>query len=267
MGQYLRDEQLSNFTIDDDALSQLVDIFENRQLSMPERVANPAGASPNTFLIMTIRFDEKGYRVFDKDRLLTLFHQARQVERVVFELISADALKSNRMLGSYIDLRLDKHEGVVCFLTVSSDDEDWVNGSFSAVREALQKYKNRNALIRNPLVELLIQLFGLFIAFIVSLWGAANIAPHLAIENAFLISFLLVLLLFSSLWGPIRGLLLKTVNRSFPTFRFYRADKDRLHWMYQAVVGGVVVAGTLFLLSKAFSYIGVVLGKFMEAGK
>jgi hypothetical protein len=231
---------------------------------MPERVKNPAGNPPNTLLTLTIRFDQKGYRVFDKQRLLALFHQAREVERVVFELVSGDALRSNRLLGSFIDLRLDKHENAVCFLTVSSDDENWVNGSFTDVREALQKYKNRNALIRNPWIELLIQVFGLFIGFIVSLWGAAKIAPHLTIDNAFLISFLLVLLLFSSLWSPIRGLLLRTVNRSFPTFRFYRPNKDRLHWLYQALVGGVVVAATLFLLSKAFSYIGFILGRFME---
>lgn len=40
MARYLRDEQLSNFTISADAISQLVDVLFARFLLMPEYVPN-----------------------------------------------------------------------------------------------------------------------------------------------------------------------------------------------------------------------------------
>lgn len=263
MGHFLRDEQLSNISIGEEALNSLVDILAARQVTMPESLENPTATGPTAFLIFTIRFDEKGYRVFQKDQLISHFKSATRVERIVFELISGTALTTGRIRGSYIDLRLDTDGKTPCFLTVSSDDEDWVNSTFSVVRELIKKNKNRNAWIRNDWVELLIQVFGLLAGYFISLWGASLIAPQLTIENAFLISFVLVLLLFSNLWTPLRLKLLNVVVRIFPAIRFYRPDKDRTHWLNQALVGGIVVAGTLYVINWAFSYAGKLLARFM----
>jgi hypothetical protein len=49
--------------------------------------------------------------------------------------------------------------------------------------------------------QLLIQILGVFVGFLISLWVASKISPSLSIENAFLISFFLVLLNFSNLWS------------------------------------------------------------------
>ena len=35
--------------------------------------------------------------------------------------------------------------------------------------------------------------------------------------------------------------------RAFPTISFYRPDKDRLHWLKQAVIAGIVVGAALYL--------------------
>ena len=263
MARFLRDEQVSNLTIDPDRLAALVDVFAKRGTSMPEYEQPQADEAPDVFLNYTIRFDQKGYRVFDKEQLLRYFQQATEVERIVFELASGEAIRTNRAVGSLIDLRLDKNENVTCFLTVTSDDEDWVNGSFSAIKESLNKCINRHSWVRNPWVDFLIQVTGIFLGFLVSLWGASKIAPMLTIENAFLISFLLVLLVFSNLWTPINQRMRVIVNRVFPIIRFYRPDKDRLHWLYQAIVGGIVVAVSLYCLGVAFTYVGKMLGAFV----
>jgi hypothetical protein len=267
MAQYLRDKHVSDVVIDEAALSDLVDTFVAQGLSMPEYVPQPQGANPTVHLSFTIRFDERGYRVFDKQQLLQHFNQATVVERIIFELISTDALQSNRLMGSLIDLRLDTNETVPCFLTVTSDDEAWMRSSFAAVEEVLRKHRrSASRWVRNPLVDLLIQLTGLLVGFVLSLWGATKIAPFLAIDNAFLISFLLVLLVFSNLWIPINQRVRQYLNSVFPRIRFDRPSKDRFAWLYRTVIGGLVVAAALYVLGLLFSYAGSVLGNFIAPG-
>ena len=268
MARYLRDEQVANLSIDPDAVSYLVDVFVARSATMPNFLKSQQQQDEpnNVFLRYTIRFDQKGYRVFDKNLLLRYFQDASEVERIIFELDCGKALRTNRDAGSFMELRLDKGWNTTNLLTVSSDDEDWVNGSFAALKEATQKYKNRNLWIRNPYVELLIQITGLFLGFLVSLWGASKVSPYLTIENAFLISFLLVLLIFSNLWTHINQRLYGFVFRAFPIIRFNRPERDRLNWLKQTVVGGIVVAVSLYVLNVAFAYVGKMLGAFIGGG-
>ena len=139
--------------------------------------------------------------------------------------------------------------------------------AFSSIRDILFKNKNKSGYVRNSWVELLIQMFGVLIGFALSLWGATKIAPSLSIENSFLISFLLILLIFSNLWTQI-GIRLKWIlNYAFPAINFLRTDKDRLHWLTQAVIGGIVGAVTLYLLSGIFSYMGKILGGFIGSNE
>lgn len=266
MASFLRDEQVSNLTINSEAISTIANVFAGRLTTMPEFLQTQEGESSSVFLTYTIRFDQKGYRLFDKEQFLNNFNQAADVERIIFELASGESLRSNRLVGSFLELRLDQGENAISFLIASSDDVDWMNGSFSAVKEELYNYRNRHSLFRNPWVKLLIQMAGVFIGFLVSLWGASKIAPNLTIENAFLISFLLVLLVFSNLWAPINKMLHGVVYRAFPSISFYRPEKDRLHWLKQAVTAGMVVAATLYILGLAFKYIGKMLGAFVGNG-
>jgi hypothetical protein len=138
-----------------------------------------------------------------------------------------------------------------------------MNGSLSLVQEILQKQANKHWLARNPLVELMLQLTGLFAGFLISLWGASSISPNLQIENAYLISFLLVLLVFSSLWGFINIRLRGMLSRVFPSIAFFRPHKARLDWLAQALVGGLMVAATIFIMNLGFNYVGRMLGAFV----
>jgi hypothetical protein len=147
MGQYLRDKEISHTVIDEAALSRLVDVFLAQGASMPEYSAQPnqqgENAGVGASLSFLIRFDEKGYRVFSKEQLLQLFNDAGSVERIIFELISNSAQQSGRIAGSYADLRLDAHEAVTCFLTVSSDDEGWMRACFAAIEDVLTGCRGR----------------------------------------------------------------------------------------------------------------------------
>ena len=94
----------------------------------------------------------------------------------------------------------------------------------------------------------------------------SQISPKLKIENAFIISFLFALLIFSNTWLYFRNLILTTVNKYFPNLKFYRPSKDRMHWLMQAVIGGIIVAIIIYLLSLGFSFIGDFLGKIASNG-
>lgn len=258
---YLRDEQIENITINTELLSQMHKELLRLSQSIPEYDANVDAEISNVHLVYTIRFDQKGYRVFAIDELLSYFNQAQEVERIIVQIETKESLTTNRAIGSFLDLRLDKN--LASFLTTSSDDETWMKDAFSSIRDILFKNKNKSGYVRNSWVELLIQMFGVLIGFALSLWGATKIAPSLSIENSFLISFLLILLIFSNLWTQI-GIRLKWIlNYAFPAINFLRTDRDRLHWLTQAVIGGIVGAVTLYLLSGIFSYMGKILGGFI----
>ena len=260
MARYLRDEQIENITINSELLSQMHNELLRLSKSIPELEAE-VDSETNVHLVYTIRFDQKGYRVFTINDLLTYFIQAQDVERIIVQIETKDSLNTNRIVGSFLDLRLDKTQ--VSFLTTSSDNEAWMKDAFSSIRDILLKNSNNYSYARNAWVELLIQIFGVFIGFALSLWGAKTISPSLTIENSFLISFLLILLIFSNLWAQI-GIRLKWIlNYSFPVINVHRADKDRLHWLTQAIVGGIVVAAALYLLNEVFSFMGKILGSFI----
>jgi hypothetical protein len=266
MPKYLRDVEVRDLTIDRDALEELADEFIQRGFLMPEYRPVENGKVSTVWLYYTIRFDARGYRVYSKEELFAHYDKAKEVERITVDLRSDENIKTNGNVGSYTTLRLDTSESAAWFLTVASDNEEWVNGTFSAINEKLAKNKNRHAWFRNPIVDLLIRLLGLVAGFLVSVWGASIISPKLEIENSFLISFLLILIIFSNLWTPINNLLLNLLSRTFPRIRFYRPKRDRFHWLGQTVVGGIVVALTLYLLGLAFGYMGDILGGFIRSG-
>lgn len=261
MASYLRDEQLHNITVDAELIEQISSELMRRSRTMPEYEEINDDGNHDVFIIFTIRFDQKGYKAFTPEELLRYFNQASSVERILFQIESGKSLTTNRAIGSYLSIHLDNLQP--SFLTVSSENETWMDGAFSSVKEIIEKHKNKNHLFRNPWVELIIQLFGVLIGFALSLWGASKIEPNITIENAFLISFLLLLLIFSNLWSQISPLLKSLLSRAFPNIKFHRTNKDRLHWLYQTIVGGVVLAGALIILNGIFNFIGKMLGAFV----
>jgi len=266
MAHFLRDEELSDLRITAPIIRQLTTALAARLLLLPEYAENQqAGTGPH--LVFTIRFDEKGYRVFDPAELLRRFHDASRVERIVFEVLSSEAVMSGKIHGSYLVLQLDTNPNSPHFLTVSSDDEDWMNASFSIVKEILRKANCRNGWIRSAWSGLAIQLAGVLIGFGASYALARKVAPTLAIENPFLISFFLLLLLYSNIWGFISSAIVRWIFTLFPSIRFHRPSQDTWHWVTQAVITSIVGAIVLFILGMTLTYVlDSVVGAFKTGG-
>lgn len=263
MAFFLRDEALVNHTVDRESLIQICRVFQARLLTIPIDEPSTDG-SPDAYLTFTIRFDNKGHRVFDLDDLLRYFDQAAHVERIIFSLESKLSLGRSRAMGAYLELKLLKD--APSYLVASADDESWVDTSHLLVMEAVQRFRNRNALARNPFTLLTIQLVGIFVGFLLSAWGAKVIAPSLAVDNSFLIVFLLLMLVFSNLWTLVNQKLVELVDYAFPALRFYRPRKDQASWLLQALIGGIVVAVVLFLIGQVFSYLASELGSILLTG-
>ncbi|MDP1644506.1 MAG: hypothetical protein Q8K35_06660 [Thiobacillus sp.] len=254
MAHFLRDQLISNVLITEESLTQLSAIFEDREKMLNGIAAATKSEDDEATLVFIIRFDNKGYRVFSIDDLLRYFQQAKSVERVLITLETTRSLRNNRQAGTFMELRLDEMEPHTSFLNVTSDDKDWVEASFSAVQEALDKYRHRTGWVRTAWTTFSVQLVGVTLGFLLSLWAAAKLSPKLIIESPFVISFIFVFLLFSNTWSYLNQIILRVLNIAFPNIKFIRRDKERLHWLIQAVVGGAVGAAVLYFLSQAGTF-------------
>jgi len=260
MARFLRDVRISNISINEDAIAQLAEVFTARALPLQQAAEAAGDEDGRPFLTFILRFDDKGYRLFTLDELIHHFRRAKEVERIIFTIETAVSLRTNRVVGDHLELRLDKNDENNNLLSVTSDDSDWVDSSYSSVQEILSKYKTRYGWARSAWSALAIQLLGVAGGFGLSLWAASSISGKLSIENAFIITFLFALLIFSNAWGYINNAVLRYVHHVFPNVQFYRPDKDKANWLMQAIIGGIAAALAVYLLGGLFSYIGDFLG-------
>ena len=264
MANFYRDQQLANLTIDEDDLKQLVAVLELRKAALNAHVKVEERGRKDGVLTYVIRFDNKGYRVDSLTDLLRHFHQAKEVERIFFNIDTGESLGSNKQLGTYLEIGLDKRDPNRCFFAVTSNDSDWVDASVSAIQDAVSKCKNKNGWARTTWTLLAVQIIGVAVGFFVSLWIAGNIAPKLAIENSFIITFLFLLLMFSNIWAFLNQRILLLVNGLFPNIQFYRARKDRIHWLIQGIVVAIAGVVTLFVLGWFISSVGNLVSHFIR---
>jgi hypothetical protein len=254
MAHFLRDQQIANVSITEESLAQLSGLFSERLRMLNDSLAEAELPDKRAFLTYIIRFDNKGYRVFSIDDLIKYFRLAKCVERVLITVETGESLRSNRNIGTLLELRLDEKDPVSSFLTITSNDKDWVDASFAAVVDGLAKHQNGNRWVRSLWTAFGVQLVGITLGFLLSLWAATKIAPILVIENAFVFAFLFVLLVFSNSWTYLNQLLIRLLNKAFPNIKFLRQDKERLHWLLQAIVGGIVGAAVLYAIGLAASF-------------
>lgn len=264
MAHFLRDQHVANLSVTADNLAQISAVFVDRTMMLNANVPEDDDTGKRAILSYIIRFDNKGYRVFSIDDLLRYFHQAKEVERVLFTVETGDSLRTSRQIGSVLELRLDEKDQNTCFLTVTSDDKDWVDASFSAVQDVLSKCMNRNGWVRTTWTAFGVQIVGVTLGFILSLWAAAKIAPRLSIENSFIFSFLFVLLIFSNTWTYLNQQILRLINAAFPNIKFLRSGNERLHWLLQTVIGAVIGAAVLYAFGQAAAFLLDVLGALVS---
>ena len=264
MAHFFRDEHVTNLTLSEENLKQISVVFASREKTINATVLKDDNTGKRAYFTYIIRFDNKGYRVFSLEELLRYFHQAKEIERIIFTLETGECLRSIRQVGTYMELRLDERDPNSCYLAVTSDDGDWVDSSFSAVQDVLLRCKNKNKWARTDWTTFGVQITGVTLGFVLSLWAAIKISPKLAIENSFIISFLFVLLIFSNTWTYLNQKILSLIKFYFPNLKFYRPSKDRIHWLMQALIGGVAVAITFYILNLVFTYIGDILGDLIS---
>lgn len=264
MARYLRDQYVQNISIDAEAISQISKVFAERFAQLQTELKELAPQGEGAFFTYIIRFDNKGYRVFSLDELMMYFNQARQLERIIFTIESGGSIASNRSVGAYLELCLDTRDPARCTLVASSDNKDWAEASFAAVHEILAKYKTKNGLARSPWTGLGVQIFGVAIGFLISLWLSFKIAPSLKIENPFVIAFLFILLVFSNVWGYLNQTILAFIAGLFPNIELIRPAKARLHWLLQAIVGSAAFGVVIYFLGNAFSYLSNFLSTLLS---
>lgn len=265
MAKFLRDEFLRNLTIDEDILDIVDAHLRGRQNSTNAQLgASGSGQDQVLVLKYIIRFDGRGYKLTDYKEFKKYYKQAQNIERVIFVLDSALSEKTNRMYGTHYELRFDRNESTHCYIQVASDDGDAVDSVFSSLREIIDKGKNRNGLVRNAWSQLVVQVFGVACGFVFSLIAGINLSPYLKVDNPFVISFLFAFLIFSNTWGYLNQQILNFLNCSFPSVRFKRKGKDTLHWVLQALVGGLLVALALLIINQVFHWVGQILGQYIE---
>lgn len=263
MSQFLRDEIIKNITIDERALDILNQYFIGRAFKGNQGLGDVEGKEEKILIVSyIIRFDNKGYRFYDFKDVMKFYNQATDIERIIFTVESIESSNSNRNFGSYLELKLDVMNN--CYLVASSEDENWADSAFTGVQELVNKFHNKSGLVQNTWTYFLVQIFAVILGFVLSLWASIKISPYLAIDNAFIISFLFIFLLFSNSWTFINRLILKLITYAFPNLRFKRKGKETIHWILQALIGGVILALTLFLLNKFFEFIGSVVGELIN---
>ena len=256
MARFLRDVRLSNISMNEDSIKQLAEVFSLRADPLLQAAETNNDEDKKPFLTFILRFDDKGYRFFSLEELLQQFRRAKNIERLIITIETTASLKTGRAIGDHLELRLDKIDENNNLLSVSSDDSDWVDSSYSAIQEVLSKCKTHHGWARSAWSALSIQLLGVAGGFGLSLWAASNISKYLTIENAFIITFLFALLIFSNTWGYINNIVLRYVYLIFPNIQFYRPDKDRTNWFMQAVIGGVAATLAAYLIGGLITYIG-----------
>lgn len=264
MAKFLRDEHLKNITVNEQTLELINSFLVDRGISTNQELEKAGGSKDDILLLAyIIRFDNRGYKLTDFNDVKKYFAQASKVERIIFVLDSNTSERTNRMYGTHYEIRFDSLDSNNTYIQVASDDGDAVDSVFNGLKDIINKGKNRNGYIRNTWSQLLVQIFGVAAGFFISLIAGLKASPYLSIENAFVITFLFAFLIFSNAWGFINQQILRLLDFSFPNVRFVQANKNTLHWLVQALVGGLVVAFTLLLISGLFEWVGKILGKFI----
>ena len=256
MAKYLRDQIILSVRVDEELILHLDSVFQSRAHQLNLLINAEDSEKLRPFLIYVLRFDGKGIHFFSVEEMLSCFESAGEVDRIVMTIETPSSRNSNRQFGEYAELRLDKENNASCYIQVSADNSDWVDSTYSSVLDAISKNKTKFRYARSAISRFTIQMCGVASAFLLSLWAALVISPSFKVESAFVLVFLFALLLFSNIWTHLSHYITAKVDSVFPNVYFFRAQKQKLNWLYQGLIVGAATALGLYALSTLFSVIG-----------
>ncbi|MCK5575425.1 MAG: hypothetical protein KAI28_06395 [Sphingomonadales bacterium] len=252
MAKTLRDKFIHFVTVDEVLLNKLGVYFDATLRSVN---ANHDIDSENYCrLAYVIRADGKGYETEDYEHVKSVFLSAIRVERINYKLESTSSRRSFKAEGRTIELRFDADNKDNCLIEVQGEDDVWVNAQFVSILDICEAHKNYNFIIQNTWTPLFVQIVGVGFGFFVSLVLGLKVAPHLSIENPFVISFLFFFLLFSNLWTYLNQIILNLLNMISPVIVLKRTN-----WLQKFVKGLLMT-----LVAGLFIYVGEYMWSFVS---
>jgi len=235
MSDYLKDSFIPYLTIDTVALDSINDELEtivNESKSLPENEQLKSN-------VYTLRYDGMGIVRKDYSEIKRCFETGRNIERVNFDFSSIRNLSEYK--GKRIKILLDAADGLSCYLSVSDDEEKWVDNVYKRLSKRLETYKNQNGISRNIFTELFIQLFGVIAGFSFCLIVASLLSPMLKVQYSFFVLFIGFFLIFSNLWTYFLIILGKFRDRCWPITSF----KKKPLGLFGQIVLGLIITSLL----------------------
>lgn len=250
MAMFLRDRRITNRAYTESTLEAIFKAFADAKLRLEKSLASTAASGPETatigtapqtvFLSVVIRFDEQGCRCWTWEDLKKYFRQAKDIERIAFEIDTSMSLATSRQAGAFCWLQLDIGDVSRCGLQVSADEKAWVEETYAELSALSDKRRTVSAFVRTQVTEWAVQICGVTLGVLACIWVARFLTPVLSIDNPFIISFLFALLIFSNTWTHILRITVWVLGKTFPNVMFLRQEEERLHWVWQAVVAAII---------------------------
>jgi hypothetical protein len=258
---FLRDQFIKNVTVNEDLLQQISTFLLELEAEINKTTEDKNNEIVS--IVHIIRFDNRGYQLADFSDVKKFYAQASQVERLIFMLNSSGSKPKNNSNTS-IELRFDANDPNNSYLKIESEDGHFVDSVFCRLIEIIKRFQNHNGKVRNNWTQLLVQLLGVGLGFVVSLIASLKLYPFVKIENAFVITFLFTFLIFSNTWGVINQQLLMLINKLFPNVRFARIGHSRWNWVLQGLIGGLIVTFAALIVTSIFSWASQILSNYVQ---
>lgn len=259
MANFLRDTFIRNRAFKESTVESIYRVFEEAAHGLIPIVDPQGTQEERVSFSVVIRFDQRGYRVWNVGDLMRYFREAKSVERLSFEIDTTTSFRTGRSTGAHCTLQVDVNEANRCLVQVASDDRSWVEKVYADLSALVDQNKTVSALVRTPATLWLIQIAGVSLGILLCIWLARLASPALKVDNPFLIAFLVALLIFSNTWTFLLQFINWVVGKAFPNVMLLRKDEERLHWAWQAVVGVAIAAAVAKVLAATYDLIEVAL--------
>ncbi|EEW4122724.1 membrane domain protein, partial [Escherichia coli] len=178
MSYFYRSKNISGVSINEDSLISLSTAIVERCVKMNEQ-AQKESREVCAQCVFFILFDGKGYKVDSIGELVKYFRQATRIDQIIFTIETYQSRQSNRMNGSWMELRIDERNSNSSTMIVASEDNEWVDSLWITIQDLLNKCKNKFRFFRTAWTMLSIQISGVTVGFLLSLWTASKLAPKL----------------------------------------------------------------------------------------
>lgn len=250
MGSFLRDLQIKNVSLDLRRVDELCEAIESLAIELRDAAGFPPSQPLLPFYTYVIRHDGQGDRLYSRRDLMDRFSRANVVERLTLTLETGQSTNTSRQDGVFIEMIFD-NANPNCFLTVSADSSRLCGAAFGVLSNLMRKYRTRYGVVRSTLFQLMIQLTGVTLFFILSISLGKRFGDYVASPNGFILIVAFTLLMCSNIWSFLLPVLQRGLSAVFPSIEFISEGRQFWHWTVQAVVGAVISGMVLFAVGSA----------------